>query len=129
MARFCSNCGNPINENAAFCSKCGAPVARNENFNDFNNTNNGYYNNQPPIKNTHSSPKAAMVLGILGIVFAWLYALIGHILSIIGIVLGAREYSETRNPTGLILSIIGEICSIISSVLGVLLVSYVFSRI
>ena len=34
------------------------------------------------------------VLGILGIVFAWLFALVGHALSIIGIITGIKEYKN-----------------------------------
>ena len=26
MAKFCSKCGNPLQENDKFCRKCGAPV-------------------------------------------------------------------------------------------------------
>ncbi len=63
-------------------------------------------------------PKVGLILGILGIIFAWFFALAGHILSILGIILGAIEYKKTHKPAGLIVSIIGETCAIISSVLG-----------
>ena len=26
MAKFCTNCGTPVNENTKFCGECGAPV-------------------------------------------------------------------------------------------------------
>ena len=26
MARFCKNCGTPLNDDATFCGKCGTPV-------------------------------------------------------------------------------------------------------
>lgn len=61
---------------------------------------------------------ASLVLGIIGIVTAFLFALVGHITSIIGIVLGVKEYNSRNDVSGLVLSIIGEILSIISSIIG-----------
>lgn len=76
----------------------------------------------PPAKesNNNSSGKTqvSLILGIIGIVFAWVFALVGHILCIIGIVKGVKENKETGKNTGLIVSIIGEICAIISSLVG-----------
>lgn len=46
----------------------------------------------------------------------------GHVTSIIGIVPGAKEYQRTGRSTGLVVSIIGEVCSLTSSVLGVIIV-------
>ncbi len=103
MAKYCSNCGNEIDENAIVCVKCGCAV------ND----------SKPAAK--EKTPFAAIILGILGIIFAWLFALAGHVLSIIGIVIGAFEYKRTRKMHGLVLSIIGELCAIASSVLGVII--------
>ena len=138
MARYCPNCGNPLEENASFCTNCGSAVQNQENNtynnnnynNGYNNYNNGYnngynnyYNNsngyQQPVQNT-STPKTALVLGILGIVFSFFFALAGHILSIIGIVIGNKEKKTMNYSTGLTLSIIGEVCSAISSLLGIL---------
>ncbi len=67
---------------------------------------------------TANKTSASLVLGILGIVFAWLLAILGHILSIVGIVMGVKEYKTTGKSTGLVLSIIGEVCAIISSIIG-----------
>lgn len=61
----------------------------------------------------------SIVLGIIGIVFAWIFALIGHGVSIIGIVTGIKEKRETGKNTGLIISIIGEVCAVISSLIGI----------
>ena len=65
----------------------------------------------------------SLILGVIGIVFAWLFALVGHIVSIIGIIIGVKEYKETNKNTGLIISIIGEACSIVSSIIGVVMLS------
>ncbi len=77
-----------------------------------------------PAKENQTS--VSLILGIIGIVFAWIFALIGHIISIIGIVMGIKEYKETDKVIGLVLSIIGEVCSIISSAIGVIMVSWYF---
>ena len=132
MAKYCPNCGNLVDDNAAFCTKCGVALQKEEN-NTYYNYDNGYGNsynsansNQPPIKST-SAPKTALILGILGIVFSFIFALVGHILSIIGIVIGIKEKKTMNYSTGLTLSIIGEVCSVISSILGILLTSFYIS--
>ena len=54
MAKFCSNCGKELNEQADICLNCGKIV--NENFNQ----------NQEPVK-TNPNAKSKIVAGILGI--------------------------------------------------------------
>ena len=105
---FCPNCGNALQPNEAFCSSCGAALQQ--------ATEN--YAVEAPVAQKKSF--APIVLGILGIVFAWLFAIIGHVLSIVGIVLGVKEYKANKNIAALILPIIGEICAIVSSVLGII---------
>ena len=110
--KFCTHCGSEINDNAIVCIKCGCTV-------ECKNIN------KPAVQPEHKS-SASLVLGIIGIVFAWLFALVGHITSIIGIILGIKEYRETEKITGLVLSIIGEVCSIFSSIIGAVAFSSVF---
>ena len=78
--------------------------------------------------NTPESPKnssgskatvASIILGVLGLIFAWFFALLGHVFCIVGIVLGVKEYRETGKSVGLIISIIGEICAVASSIIGI----------
>ena len=110
--KFCANCGSEINPGAVICVRCGAntaPVAT-------------AAPGAPAAKKTQTS----MILGIIGIVFAWIFALVGHVTSIIGIVIGAKEYKETKKSTGLILSIIGEACSILSSLIGIILAGMMY---
>ena len=101
--KYCSKCGKELRDEAVFCPGCGCAVS--------STTQNGY----APVQ---ESSKAAVVLGIIGIVFAWLFALVGHITSIIGIVLGIKEYRNSGKMAGLTLSIIGEVCAIFSSIIG-----------
>ena len=102
---YCSKCGKEVCEGAVICPNCGCPTGK------------GYDN-----QNTHEVKKSAasIVLGILGIIFSWVFALVGHILSVIGIVLGYKEYNKNGSKSGLVLSIIGEVCSVISSAIGLI---------
>lgn len=109
MAKYCSNCGNEVDENAVICVKCGSEIKKDNNSNV-----------------TTATPKASLILGILGIVFAWLFAIIGHALSIVGIIIGIKEYKATNKMTGLIISIIGEVCAIFSSIIGAVTMSAMF---
>ncbi len=75
-----------------------------------------YANNYDTKKGSSSSKSVAF--GVLGILGAWIFALLGHVLSIIGIVKGVQEYKEEGKSAGLVISIIGEICAVISSLIG-----------
>jgi hypothetical protein len=96
--KFCTHCGKEIHDQAVVCVHCGCAVA--------------------PLPSEKQGTSLPVILGILGIVCAWLYALTGHVLSIVGIVMGVKESRETGRQTGLILSIIGEVCSVMSSLIG-----------
>lgn len=110
---FCSKCGKEIADEAIICTGCGCAVK---------NTNA----KPVPTATTEKKSQASLILGIVGIVFAWLFALVGHITSIIGIILGIKEYKETNRMTGLVLSIIGEVCAIFSSIIGAVAFSGIF---
>lgn len=111
---FCSKCGKEISNDAVICINCGCAVqkvatpATNSSF------------------NSGKKSQVSLVLGIIGIVSAWLFALVGHITSIIGIILGIKEYRETGRMTGLVLSIIGEVCAILSSIIGAVAFSTIY---
>ncbi|MBE6543818.1 MAG: zinc-ribbon domain-containing protein [Ruminococcaceae bacterium] len=107
MAKYCTHCGNPVNENAVICLKCGCEIK--DSVNEANN------------KKTSLNGNVSLACGIIGIIFAWIFALVGHIASIIGIVYGIKENQETGKSTGLVLGIIGEVCSVISSAIGVMI--------
>lgn len=114
---FCSKCGKEIADEAVICTNCGCMV-KNANVKAVTPS---------PIKTTaEKSPKVSLILGIVGIVTSWLLAIAGHIASIIGIVFGIKEYKETGKMTGLVLSLIGEVCSIFSSIIGAVAMSGMF---
>ncbi len=121
MAKFCSNCGNELNENSAFCANCGCAIPDAQ----------ASAPDAPNLENVPNAPvnktQVSMILGIIGIVFAWLIAIIGHVLCIIGIVIGVKEYKQTGKSTGLVLSIIGESCAVFNSILGIIMASSLYS--
>ncbi len=108
---YCSVCGKEVMDEAVICPSCGCMIKKDG------------------IKTSQSSSgcdkktQISVILGIIGIVFAWLFAIVGHVVSIIGIIIGIKEYKETEKMTGLILSIIGEVCSIFSSIIGAVIFS------
>lgn len=109
---YCSVCGKEIMDEAVICPGCGCMV--------------NVKTTTPSKNQLEKKTSVSLILGIIGIVFAWLFALVGHIVSIIGIVFGIKEYKESEKMTGLVLSIIGEVCSIFSSIIGAVALSGLF---
>ena len=132
MSKFCGNCGFEMDDAAVVCVNCGCqvvppapaqpiqqPIQQQMPMN--NQMPTGYQMPMGAPVQPAKKTQVSMILGIIGIITAWLFALIGHITSIIGIVLGIKEYKATGKMTGLVLSIIGEVCAIISSLLGMVM--------
>ena len=71
---------------------------------------------------------AALVMGILSIVFSLLFAIVGDILGIIGIVLSIAKKKKYRTTASLVCSIIGLVLSIVNHVAGALLISYIATQ-
>ena len=111
---YCTTCGKEVLDEAVICPGCGCILKKEDKKKEVTSSEN------------NKKEKTAIILGILGIVFAWLFALVGHILSIIGIVFGIKGYKETGKMTGLVLSIIGEVCAIFSSIIGAVIGSAMF---
>ena len=112
---YCSVCGKEILDEAIICPGCGCMVK-----------NSSVQKAVSTSSDSDKKTQVSLILGIVGIVFAWLFALVGHITSIIGIVIGIKEYRETNKMTGLVLSIIGEVCSVFSSIIGATMVLSAF---
>ena len=111
--KYCPKCGKQVMDEAVICMGCGCKIDSN------------YTTQQRNVAAQDNEKKfqVSIIFGIVGIVFAWLFALIGHISSIVGIILGIRDSRNTGKATGLVLSIIGEVCAIISSIIGAVLLS------
>lgn len=69
-------------------------------------------------KPTHTG---GLVLGILSIVFALLFALVGDILGIIGIVVNVKKGKEFNTTAGLVMSIIGLCLALVNNIIGAIL--------
>lgn len=110
--KYCEKCGKEIIDEAVICPGCGCPVK-----------NNGVKTSSSVPGGNGKKIQKSLILGVIGIVFAWLFALVGHVVSIIGIIIGVKEYKETNKNIGMIISIIGEVCSIVSSIIGVVSLS------
>ncbi len=62
--KYCSNCGEQIDEKAVICVKCGVPV------NGSNQINNSYNQASIQPKEGHGAATASLVLGIIGLIAA-----------------------------------------------------------
>ena len=109
MAKFCTNCGNELDENADVCVKCGVYVKKSG------------------AGNTDSVEKSAnngFVLGLVSIV-ACIIPLFGYPVTICGIIFSSKGMKSNTNKTkaivGLVLSIIFLVVTLINSAVGVLI--------
>ena len=135
MSKFCGNCGFEMDDAAVVCVNCGCQVVPPATAQPIQQPIQQPFQQQMPMNNQMpmgapvqpaKKTQVSMILGIIGIITAWLFALIGHITSIIGIVLGIKEYKATGKMTGLVLSIIGEVCAILSSLIGMVMMGAMF---
>ena len=115
---FCLKCGQQIEDTAMTCPYCGCPT---ENSSDKIDT--GVID--PSVKSAEGLGLAAIVIGAIGILMAWLIALLGYIFGGAGLALAL--VAKNKNPncskakTGMILSIITLACAVINSILGILI--------
>ena len=115
---FCLKCGKEIDNNAMRCPYCNCPT---ENAGEAIDTNTI----DPSMKSAKSFGIAAIVLGGMGILWAWLIAIFGWILGGVGLALALvgrnKNQFEKTCKIGLILSAITLGFSLINSVIGMLL--------
>lgn len=81
--------------------------------------------NVPDTTTDSKMSTTSIILGIIGIVMAWLLAIIGWIVggTALGFAIAAKKKSEGKAKTALIISIIAIVCSFISSVIGAAMMS------
>ena len=115
---FCLKCGKMIDDNAMRCPYCDCPT---ENSGEAVDTNTI----DPTVKSAKSFGIAAIILGALGIFWAWLLAILGWILGGVGLALalvGRNKNKYVKNcKIGIILSAIALGCSFISSLIGMIM--------
>ncbi len=109
MAKFCTNCGNKIDEEADICLKCGAILSKNQSP-----------NNMP---DNDKQATMGLTFSLISII-TWIIPLFGYITTICGIIYSIKGLKSTSNKTkaiiGLILSILFLIITITNSILGVI---------
>lgn len=84
---------------------------------------------QPPVSGARDTAKSgstvSIVFGVLGIVMAWLFALFGYIFGGAGLAIAIaaknKEPGDSKAKIGLILSIVALVCSLVSSIIGILM--------
>lgn len=114
--KYCTKCGSELQDDTAFCPECGTPTQPpvNDQVNETGTKADNASAKAPEAKKTSN----ALILGIVAVVAAFVPALntASPILSIIGIVFGAKEAKESGEKTGLILSICSLIPTLLSAV-------------
>ena len=79
MAKYCTKCGNSLEDNAAFCTKCGSPqgyVNYNKNYNNYNQGNYSYNNQQ--VNRTNGYALAGFILSFFFFMIALIFSIIGY---------------------------------------------------
>ena len=109
MAKFCTNCGSSLEEGDVVCTNCGTKVGSTEQVAA-----------QPVYQNAPAQPKnglaiAGFVVSLVSFLCCGSLALIGLILSIVGLV-----KSKEMNGSGKGLAIAGIILSSVGIVFGIL---------
>jgi hypothetical protein len=87
---------------------------------------NQYAQPIPAPKDTSGLATAALVLGIIGLLGAWLLALIGYVLGILAIVFGVKGRSSSKAKlatAGIVLGAVTLLFACVNSILGVILMS------
>lgn len=103
---YCTNCGNKINNNDKYCTKCGNKLdSENVQFNVNNNIE----------KKSYSGKKiASIVLGAVSIALSFMviFAPLGLIISIIGLIFAFLVINKESNVLGILLNSVGLVISL-----------------
>lgn len=115
---FCLKCGKEIDDGAMRCPYCDCPTENAGGAIDVHAVD-------PTIKSAKSFGITAIILGSLGILWAWLIAIFGWILGGVGLALALVGRNKNKYvkvcKIGTILSAVALGCSFISSLIGMLL--------
>lgn len=123
---YCTNCGNKLNDNDKFCTSCGEKRDR-----IVINKNTDNVNGNSVRRNDSGMKIASIVLGSISILAAlmFIFAPVGLLLSIIGLVLGLCALKKGKNVVGILLSSIGLVLSIGITVFIVCMFIFMFNEI
>jgi len=127
---YCPNCGKQISDKADRCISCGCILRI--------GSHSQTYGNYSPSQSTRNEPNqgsvdglgiTSLILGILAL-FAWILPLAGYPITIVGLILGIVSLSRSTNgnaTAGVILCSLGLIATVISSIIGAIIWSEIFS--
>lgn len=107
--KFCSHCGNQLDDDAIMCPKCGSMVDSAQVTTASN-------------VNAQSESSAPKILGILSIVFGALGGLAGVILGIVGLCIDKKKEHTSKYVTGIVLFFVWLLLYIILLVINATLV-------
>ena len=139
---FCMKCGKQIGEGSSFCPYCGAKQSdavqpQYGGYGRYPQGYNGgyYYGVQPPVqtKPINGCGLAGLILGILSLVlcypfFGALLALIGIILSAVGLGRMQKRRSHGLAVAGLALSILGFLFGVGIACMAIVFLPDIFSE-
>lgn len=123
---FCENCGKQIPDGTQVCPYCSAEYAAEEAPNTPPAADSTYAAPAPEPFMTNPYQKQqkpldystiSLVLGIVGLVFC--FSCSGFIINIVGIVFGIKAKNESGRQAGLIMSIIGLVLAIITTIISI----------
>ena len=117
---FCLKCGKEIADDALYCPHCNCPTE-----NAAVTSVSSAMNAEPSGKTTANFGLISVILGAIGIVMAWLIAILGYLfgggalaLAIIGKI---KDNNRKRANLGLVLAIMTLVFSFLNSILGIIL--------
>ena len=129
--KFCQKCGKELHDDAVICIGCGCAVPSSQSQSTTQAPNTG--SQQPATNSTiysydttiNTMSIISIILGAVGIPLAWLLAILGYALGGTGLALAIitmkKDVFATKPKVGLILSIITLACSVINSILGMII--------
>ena len=114
---YCVNCGNRIDSNDKYCTRCGNMLNIDNSKNRDCVDRNGYSSNKI----------ASIILGTLSIGFSMfiIFAPIGLVFSIIGLILCFVIIKNEKNVIGIVLNLIGFLISLCICILFMFVIRYV----
>ena len=133
--KYCTHCGNPLQDSDAFCSNCGASAANNNsqiftpasqpeqdpNKNNYRPASYDLENLIDPAvaEENRKNATKALVFGILGIVFCYV-PLLGIIFACIAMATGKKVLNNHPTGAAKVLSTIGNILGIVGLAFSIL---------
>lgn len=116
---YCINCGNRIeNKNDNFCSNCGVMLDKD-------------YEEEIVVRSNNNDDKdISIIFGTFAIVGSLMiiFAPFCFIISLIGIIMGLMLFKRERNISGILLSFVGLVMSILGSILLLFIVGSIFDN-